>query len=152
ITLPSGGGQISVNVDANAITNTTSASSVGQTDNATPTTQIVLNQYNLDPSAPVGTSTTVTLSGATALFASGATAGSDKLNATIQLVKVQAADPTNNLPELWQAQVTSLTDASTGLPVAQATSGANAGQAISATNPYIIGTFQPGTAPFGNIN
>ena len=57
---PRAAATIKINVDANTITNTAGASGFTQADNATPTTQIVLNQLNLDPTTPLGDTTSIT--------------------------------------------------------------------------------------------
>src|SRR5581483_8120156 len=89
--LPPGGGNLTVQLTPDVFSGTAAASAFTQADNATASTRLVLNQLNLNPSSPVGDTTSITLSGANALFASGAAPGHDKFNATLTLTKIQNA-------------------------------------------------------------
>jgi flagellin-like hook-associated protein FlgL len=151
IGLPPGGGTITVNVDANQITNAASASAFTQVDNATKANRIVLNQLNLDPSTPVGDTATVTLNGTSALFATGATAGHDKLNATITLTKTQAKDPVGGLDGALTPAVPPATrPTATVIPLAVQGAGYNPATTIVTFTPPPPG----GTAPtaVANVN
>src|SRR6185312_5501546 len=97
--LPTGGGTLNVKLTPDLFTGTNAASAFTQADNATATTRLVLNQLNLNPNSAVGDTTSITLSGANALFATGAAAGHDKLNATLTLTKTQNASVSGALTD-----------------------------------------------------